>query len=337
MKNLISLVVIFLITFSLFLSCEKEVEVSGIIVGTKTLTLSKGDIVTISYLIKPYRAENKSVKFTSKDSSIADVSTTGIVTAKAEGKTQIIVETEDGNFSETVEVRVLHGSPAEDSIALLKLYEIMYYKNWDLTKSMDKWEGVILSPNRRVLYINNNNRIQIIGNLDVSIGNLACLKSLRLGNYNWNNSIIIPKEIGLLTELESLSFNYGFSGTIPNEIGNLVKLKQLEFTDNPLTGTIPKEIGNLINLEVFIIEYSQITGNIPKELGKLTNLSSLSLSESRLSGEIPKELENLARLNNLYLVYNYLSGDIPQYLLQRFNYWSFCPQYGEGFNNLNCY
>ncbi|MCL2074716.1 MAG: Ig-like domain-containing protein [Marinilabiliaceae bacterium] len=311
MKNLVPLFILFL-TISLFLSCEEEAEVSEIIVGTKTLTLCKGDIATISYLIKPYRAENKSVKFTSKDSSIAEVSTTGIVTAKAEGKTQIIVETEDGNFSETVEIRVLHGSPAEDSIALLKLYEIMYYKNWDLTKSMDKWEGVILNPNRRVLYINYDD-IYIVGQIDTSIGNLSFLKSLRIYCSGWWSNFEIPAEIGLLSELEELFLYYGFSGTIPKELGNLENLKYLHLVNN------------------------YFSGSIPKELGKLTNLHSLSLYENSLSGEIPKELENLKNLSNLNLRYNYLSGDIPQYLLQRFDAYSFCPQYGEGFNNLNCY
>ena len=300
------------IVIFLFCGCEKEVEVSGIIVGTNNLKLSQGDIVIFPYLIKPYSAKNKSVKFTSKDSSIAEVSTTGVVKANALGKTQIIVETEDGNFTETVEVTVLHGSTAGDSIALIKLCEIASNLYWDLTKSMDTWEGVVLSPNRRVLYIYKDYFITIKDPIDATIGNLSFLKSLQLGGSYWDSHVVIPPEIGLLTELEELSFESRFSGIIPKELGNLVNLKYLD------------------------IRGTDLTGNIPKELGQLTNLTTLLLSNNALTGEIPSELENLINLTYLNVRYNYLSGDIPQLLLSRFNPWFFCPQYGEGFNNLAC-
>jgi len=327
-----------LIVLILSFSCsDKEVNVSGFIVEPKNLTLSKGDVVQLSYIVSPYRADNKTIAWKSNDINIATVSATGVVTAVAQGNTQIIATTNDGNFTETINVKVLRGSPSEDSIALIKLYEIAENLYWDITKPMDKWQGVVLSPGRRVLEIYWNNNIYITNQLDPSIGNLAMLKSLKLLFYGWGtHTITIPKEIGMLTELQELFF-YGFTGQIPSELGNLTKLEYLYFDRNNLTGGgIPKELGNLINLKSLVFYRCNLSGSIPKELGNLTKLRELNFYYNQLSGEIPQELENLKNLIDLDLSYNYLSGNIPQYLLNRFNRWSFCPQYGDGFDNFDC-
>ena len=296
-------------SLAIFSSCEKGVKVSGIIVEPKNLYLSKGDVAQLTYMVTPYSADNKSVRWESKDISIATVSETGFVTAISDGETQIVVMTNDGHFTDVVSVTVLRGSPAEDSIALVKLYEIATnLPNWDFTKPMDTWEGVVLNEKRRVLYI--ENLWSVSKPLDASIGNLTCLKSLYLADSYLTNTIIIPPEIGMLTSLQYLSF-WGFVGTIPPELGNLIHLQHLDLPGK-LTGTIPPELGNLTELKHMDFMFNQLTGNIPEELG------------------------NLTKLETLYLFGNQLSGTIPQSLLDQFGYSSFCPQNGTNFDNLNC-
>ena len=380
----LSFLLIFSILVVFVISCEKEIKVSGLIVEPKEITLSKDDVFQLIYVVKPYRAEDKSLTFTSQDASIASVSESGVVRGVSTGKTQIIVKTKEENFADTVSVRVLRGSSAGDSIALIKLHECARgLPNWDFTKPMDQWERVQLNSNRRVVYINYGNNIYLTRPLDPSIGDLACLTTLSLANYNYNDNIIIPDEIGMLTELKLLNI-HDFNGIIPPELGNLTKLKYLYFQYNNLTGNIPKELGNLVNLEVINfaynqltgnipkelgnlvnlvhidIVYNQLTGNIPKELGNLVNLESLYLYSNQLTGEIPKELGNLnnlwdlylysnqltgeipkelGNLNNLRYLYlhdNSLSGNIPESLLNKFSSWSFCPQNGTNFDNLDC-
>jgi Leucine-rich repeat (LRR) protein len=225
------------------------------------------------------------------------------------GNTQIIATTNDGHFTDMVSVTV-GGSSADDSIALVKLHKIAYLPYWDLTKPMDQWEGVVLNSDRRV--VNIETVIFITAPLDASIGNLTCLKQLYMRtDYNINN-ITIPAEIGKLTDLEYLFFIAGFTGTIPPELGKLTKLKNLEIYETQLIGNIPPELGNLSKLEVLRLEHNKLTG------------------------KIPQELENLRNLQELNLQYNSLSGTIPQSLLDRFDYWSFCPQNGTNFDNLDC-
>ena len=334
--NLFIICAFFLAVFS---GCEKDVKVSGITVEPKDLILHKGDVVQLACMVTPYSADNKSVKWTSKDVSVATVSEIGLVTAVAEGETQIVVTTDDGHFSDVVSVMVARGSPAGDSIALIKLYEIsLNLPAWDFSQPMDQWQGVVLNDIRRVEYITLNNRISITDCLDVSIGNLACLKRLDLFAYYAASDVIIPPEIRMLTELQYLCLNYGFIGVIPpewgnfeklefleiansqlakgvpKELGNLVNLKRLDLINNQLIGSIPKELGNLAKLEGLDLTNNQLTGSIPKELGNLANLKGLDLTNNPLTGSIPKELGNLAKLEELSLKSNQLTGNIPREL-----------------------
>jgi len=340
MNKLLTLLILCTLSLALFSGCEKEVKVLGIIVEPKNVCLSKGDVVQLTYLVTPYSADNKSVRWESKDDAIATVSQTGLVTAIAEGKTQIIATTKDGHYSDTVSVTVFgNSSPTGDSIALVKLNEIATnLPYWNFSQPMETWEGVVLNAERRVVSIYYDYEISISKPLDASIGNLSCLKSLSLSKKFYAiDNFIIPSEIGMLSELQELKLFYGFSGAIPPELGNLKQLEGLFLYQNSFTGGIPKELGNLSNLNYLVIGDCQLTGNIPEELGKLDKLEHLILNDNQLTGEIPQKLENLRMLYNLGLSYNSLSGKIPESLLSRFSEDSFCPQNGTKFDNLDCY
>jgi len=338
MNKSLTLLILFTLFLALFSGCEKEVKVSGIIVEPKSVYLSKGDVAQLTCLVTPYSADNKSVRWESKDVSIATVSETGLVTAIAEGKTQIVATTKDGNFTDTVSVTVSTNSPEGDSIALVKLHGIATnLPYWDFSKPMETWEGVVLNSNRRVLKIFNDYEIFISKPLDVSIGNLTCLTLLYVVGDNPTSTMIIPPVIENLTALIGLGLGYGFKGTIPAELGNLKNLETLIMLENQLSGGIPKELGNLTNLTTLFLVECQLTGNIPEELSKLDKLNHLFLDYNQLTGEIPQKLENLWRLYNLGLSHNSLSGKIPESLLYRFGEDSFCPQNGTKFDNLDCY
>ena len=355
--------IIFLVTFS---NCKNKNEVLGIKVEPKNLELNKGDVAQLYYLIVSYRADDKSVTWKSKNPAIAKVSETGLVNAISDGETKIIVTTNDGNFSDSVFVKVFRGSPAGDSIALLKLYEIAIdLPYWDLSMPMNYWNGVELNEKRRVVYVNNpnewSNAIAISKPLDKTISNLDLLKSLIIRGNGLNGNLFqIPSEVMLLTELQDLILCDGFTGEIPQEIGNLTKLtrlgiyrsqlsgnipkeikklknlKRLRFSENNLSGNIPMEIFELADLEELRLEENNFTGNIPVEIAKLSKLMILYLNNNQLTGEIPKELGNIPYLYELYLNRNYLSGNIPQSLLNNFWWGAFCPQNGTNFTNLDC-
>lgn len=75
----------------------------------------------------------------------------------------------------------------------------------------------------------------------------------------------IPTEIGLLTELASVSMtNATLSGTIPTEMGNLTNLRRLWLYNNELTGTIPAVLNQLTDLEVLELHYNKLGGSMPQ-------------------------------------------------------------------------
>eukprot|EP00240_Pyramimonas_obovata_P010612 CAMPEP_0118938170 /NCGR_PEP_ID=MMETSP1169-20130426/24980_1 /TAXON_ID=36882 /ORGANISM="Pyramimonas obovata, Strain CCMP722" /LENGTH=140 /DNA_ID=CAMNT_0006882029 /DNA_START=155 /DNA_END=573 /DNA_ORIENTATION=+ len=75
----------------------------------------------------------------------------------------------------------------------------------------------------------------------------------------------IPTELGLLTDLQSLSIpERGVIGTIPTEVGLLSKLTYLQLNNNRLTGTIPSGLANT-SADVIILNNNFLTGTIPME------------------------------------------------------------------------
>jgi Leucine-rich repeat (LRR) protein len=81
-----------------------------------------------------------------------------------------------------------------------------------------------------------------------------------------SNEIVgsIPTEIGLLTELASISItNSTLSGPIPTEMGNLSELRRLWLYDNQLSGIIPSQMSNLAILEVLELHLNDISGAMP--------------------------------------------------------------------------
>ncbi len=111
------------------------VAVTGVTID-ETLSVNIGQTKTPSYTVNPAEATNKTVSFTSSDTSVATVNaTTGAVTGVSKGTATITVKTVDGNFTDTCTVTVscAHTNkstvPAKDSTCTVK--------GWDEYKKCD--------------------------------------------------------------------------------------------------------------------------------------------------------------------------------------------------------
>ncbi len=82
------------------------VKVTGLKVDKKEVTVYVDDTVRISADVEPAEATNNGLIWTSEDTSIASVSSTGVIRGKKEGKTTVTVKTKDGDFSEEIKVTV---------------------------------------------------------------------------------------------------------------------------------------------------------------------------------------------------------------------------------------
>ena len=84
----------------------EQIAVKNVSLNEPTSILSVGDSETLVATISPSNATNKRVIWTSSDSSVAIVNSTGNVTAVSGGTATITVQTEDGEFTATSAVTV---------------------------------------------------------------------------------------------------------------------------------------------------------------------------------------------------------------------------------------
>lgn len=87
-------------------------KVIGIALDSTNVELSIGKTKSLKAAISPSNVYNQELTWSSDNSSVATVSSSGVITAIGEGSTKIIVKTKDGNYSATckVTVSVIHAN-----------------------------------------------------------------------------------------------------------------------------------------------------------------------------------------------------------------------------------
>ena len=83
-----------------------NVPVTGVSLDESAATLSIKETLQLNAKVSPEDASNSNVTWKSSDPTVATVSDSGLVTAKAKGNATIIVETEDGKRTDKCEVTV---------------------------------------------------------------------------------------------------------------------------------------------------------------------------------------------------------------------------------------
>ena len=82
------------------------IHVTGVTLNKTSLTLTIGETETLTATVSPANAADKSVTWSSGNTSVATVSSSGLITAKAVGTTTITVTTTDGGKKATCSVTV---------------------------------------------------------------------------------------------------------------------------------------------------------------------------------------------------------------------------------------
>ena len=183
-----------------------------------------------------------SFDWSSADSSVAVVDSTGRVTAVDFGETTITAALAavpvTATISGEITVRVASGI-GQDRAALVALYNATDGTNWvDNTNwltdaPLGEWYGVDTDADGRVIRLNLAGR--------------------------WDNE-------------QAVYILHGLTGPIPPELGNLAKLGTLLLGANNLTGSIPPELGGLANLASLNLWRNKLTGSIPPNSETLPNL-----------------------------------------------------------------
>lgn len=85
---------------------DPNVAVTGVTVSPTSAALEVGETTTLTPTVAPAGATNKNVSWSTSNSSVATVSSAGLVTAVATGTADITVTTEDGSYTATCAVTV---------------------------------------------------------------------------------------------------------------------------------------------------------------------------------------------------------------------------------------
>ena len=285
--------------------------------------------------------------WTSGDTRIVTVDSTGLVTATGNGTAS--VSAWSGPFRVSVDVTVYDLAEARktDREVLMILFNggrnhvWRSKENWGTEAPLSTWAGVSTDEEGRVTALSLPEN-QIGGEIPSELGNLDRLEILdlsrnsfsgvippelgsleRLTTLNLSRNRIrmpIPPEFGNLANLRVLNLNYlnrdGVEEPLPAEVFGLTHLEVLRLAGTGLRGPIPPELAKLSNLRVLDLGRNgdKMVGPIPPELGDMANLEVLRLDGSRLSGGIPPELGRLTKLDTLNLVNSWIGGRIPSEL-----------------------
>ncbi len=96
------------------------INVTGVSVSPTSVTLAEGERKELTATVKPSNATKKSVTWTSSNTTVATVSTSGLVTAKSAGTATITVTTVDGSYTAKCTITVKKKVTPE--------YVVLYHK-----------------------------------------------------------------------------------------------------------------------------------------------------------------------------------------------------------------
>ncbi len=101
---------------------SSSVAVTGVSLSPSSISLSEGANQQLSMTISPSNATNKNVSWSTGNSAVATVSSTGKVFAQNAGTTVITVTTQDGGFKDSSTVTVTGGTTTSQSVSSFTLY-----------------------------------------------------------------------------------------------------------------------------------------------------------------------------------------------------------------------
>ena len=279
--------------------------------------------------------EGVAVSWSSGDTLIATVDSSGLVTAAGNGTTTVAAEADSASGQAAVTVMQSAGSvvlsPATDTIApgdTLRLAASAFDGNGHVIDATEfDWSSSDVSVARvdasgLVTAVSEGRTTvtavagDVQGTAEIRVENLdrAALVALYhatngpnwVNSENWLTDAPLGEWYGVRTDAPGSGRVTGLflHGRFVRDSGGWVS--------HGLSGALPSEIGNLNELLELELHSNDLSGRIPPELGKLTKLQHLSLHHNLLSGPIPPEFGDLAELAVLSVSQNELSGPIPK-------------------------
>ncbi len=156
-----------------------NVPVTGVSVTPTTGTLNIGDTLMLTETVSPSNATDKTVTWSSNNTSVATVNTNGLVTAAGVGNATITVTTNDGSFPASASITVSNSNPSGDQIII----EAENFNTTNGTFNDAGFGGPGLGVNataNNINFVNNNDWAEYLINVETA------------GNYTITYNISTP-------------------------------------------------------------------------------------------------------------------------------------------------
>ena len=258
---------------------NKDVAVTEVTLEPASVSLSVGGTATLTATVKPSDAKDKTVAWSSSNTSVATVEN-GTVTAVAEGSATVTATA--GGKSATCSVTVTKAQEDVLKAALMKFYNALDGPHWNTTKKWDpstplsQWEGIEWNKETGELKL-----------------------ALYPGNFGLKGEI--PDCFDDLTPLSQffIQNESGVTGTLPSSFAKLKKLKNLTLAYTSMT-SLPDFFEGMPLEEVFISGNSLMSCPLPASLASSPSLKRLMLFDNPFTGTVPDSYARLGSRLQLY-------------------------------------
>ena len=202
---------------------ENIIPVTGVVISNKTLSIKYGETKKISTTISPTDATNKGLIWTSSNPALLGVDSSGKISPNAniDGTATITVQTIDGNYTDTANVKVeaINKTKKVTGIALNKTQATLNYgaqinvsstvSPADATNKNVVWT----SSDPTIVSVDEKGNIKAVGNKDATVTVTA--KTVD-GGYTKKVKITVKsiKVTGIKLKKNSMTLRYGLSTTL---------------------------------------------------------------------------------------------------------------------------
>ena len=275
------------------------------------------------------------VVWSSADTSVVTVDSTGLATAAGRGMTGVTASA--GAVSGTARLSVMQTvsgvtvAPESGTLAPGDTLRLSASADDENGHPVEDAEFVWSSSDHGVADVDDSGLVRGIGEgaatITVAAGGASGASRIAVANpdravlialYEATNGPNWANDDGWLTEGPLRNWygvnTDGFGRVVGVNLAGRWDNEAGEWVSHGLEGPIPPGIGDLANLRWLELGQNDLTGPIPSQLGNLSSLESLYLSSNQLTGSIPTELGSLTALRYLSLGRNELTGPIPSQL-----------------------
>lgn len=252
------------------LSDTTTISVTGIMINPKSTVVDEGSTTTLSIIVFPLDATNKSVNWSSSDTLVASVSTAGVVTALSKGYTKITVTTMEGLYIDTCavtvtcrptaiipNVQVNGGAWQQTSSITVNVGDKLTLSPLPSTGSWE-WTGPneYSSTSREVIFI--DIQVNESGTYAVTCTNVCGEKSTL--DFNVNVLTVDVNSFEFTDNLKINAYPNPFTTSIKLELGyeNYNQARLLDITGRVL---ISEELNNE-NVFIFSLSYSEAPAGV---------------------------------------------------------------------------